>query len=185
MNLSLALDAPPKGCADTAAQVRAARAGSEAAFAWLYRRHLPWVHGVLLARMRPAQADELTQECFALAFRRLHQLREPAHFGAWVAQIARRLRVREHESPMDSDLHVAVDPNADPERHAEAARLLATLQRLPEAYRETLALRLIEGLSGAEIATLSGLTPESVRVNLHRGMQKLRSLLGTDGGSPT
>ena len=39
-------------------------------------------------------------------------------------------------------------------------------------------LRLVEGLSGPEIANLTGLTPESVRVNLHRGMARLRAVLG-------
>jgi len=43
--------------------------------------------------------------------------------------------------------------------------------------RETLILRLVEGLSGPEIAERTGLTPGSVRVNLHRGMQQLRERL--------
>jgi len=49
---------------------------------------------------------------------------------------------------------------------------------LPEAYRDTLLMRLVEGMSGAEIAERSGLTPASVRVNLHRGMKLLREHLG-------
>jgi RNA polymerase sigma-70 factor (ECF subfamily) len=52
------------------------------------------------------------------------------------------------------------------------------IRRLPEAYRDTLMLRLVEGMSGAEIAERTGLTPGSVRVNLHRGMQLLRDALG-------
>ena len=54
---------------------------------------------------------------------------------------------------------------------AEAA--LEAIRSLPDAYRETLVLRLVEGMSGPEIAVRTGLTPASVRVNLHRGM-KLR-----------
>jgi RNA polymerase sigma-70 factor (ECF subfamily) len=42
-------------------------------------------------------------------------------------------------------------------------------------------LRLIEGLTGNEIAERTGLTPESVRVNLHRGMDLLRQQLGIAG----
>ncbi|MBK7861196.1 MAG: hypothetical protein IPJ65_21815 [Archangiaceae bacterium] len=52
------------------------------------------------------------------------------------------------------------------------------MRELPEAYRETLAMRLIEGLTGPEIAERTGLTPGSVRVNLHRGMQQLKAALG-------
>jgi RNA polymerase sigma-70 factor (ECF subfamily) len=49
---------------------------------------------------------------------------------------------------------------------------------LPETYRETLLLRLVEGMTGPEIAARTGLTSGSVRVNLHRGMQQLREKLG-------
>jgi len=53
----------------------------------------------------------------------------------------------------------------------------AAIRAMPEAYRETLMMRLVEGLSGAEISERTGLTPGSVRVNLHRGMQLLREAL--------
>jgi RNA polymerase sigma-70 factor, ECF subfamily len=59
----------------------------------------------------------------------------------------------------------------------EALRLLDIVRTLPEAYRETLVLRLVEGLTGPEIAERTGLTPASVRVNLHRGMKLLRERL--------
>jgi RNA polymerase sigma-70 factor (ECF subfamily) len=70
-----------------------------------------------------------------------------------------------------------------PNREAPDVRLQATeaieaIQSLPESYREPLLLRLIEGYSGNEIAALCGLTPESVRVNLHRGFKLLREQLG-------
>ena len=51
------------------------------------------------------------------------------------------------------------------------------IRSLPEAYRETLVLRLVEGMTGPEIAERTGLTPASVRVNLHRGMKMLREKL--------
>ena len=54
---------------------------------------------------------------------------------------------------------------------------MAALRSLPEAYRETLVLRLVEGLTGPEIADRTGLTAASVRVNLHRGMKRLRETL--------
>ena len=60
---------------------------------------------------------------------------------------------------------------------AEAANILAAIRSLPDAYRETLILRLVEGMTGPEIAERTGLTPGSVRVNLHRGMQQLREKL--------
>jgi RNA polymerase sigma-70 factor (ECF subfamily) len=60
---------------------------------------------------------------------------------------------------------------------AEALAILEIVRSLPEAYRETLVMRLVEGLTGPEIAERTGLTPASVRVNLHRGMKLLREKL--------
>lgn len=61
---------------------------------------------------------------------------------------------------------------------AEAARALRAIRELPDTYRETLIMRLVEGLSGPEIAERTGMTPDSVRVHLHRGMKLLRERLG-------
>jgi RNA polymerase sigma-70 factor, ECF subfamily len=64
-----------------------------------------------------------------------------------------------------------------PAPKAEALAALNIIKALPEAYRETLMLRLVEGMTGPEISVRTGLTPESVRVNLHRGMKMLRERL--------
>ena len=58
---------------------------------------------------------------------------------------------------------------------------MTRIQSLPDAYREPLILRLVEGLSGPRIAELTGMTHQSVRVNLSRGMAQLRTLLEKDG----
>jgi RNA polymerase sigma-70 factor, ECF subfamily len=55
---------------------------------------------------------------------------------------------------------------------------MALIRTLPETYRETLMLRFVEGMTGPEIAERTGLTPASVRVNLHRGMKLLREKMG-------
>jgi RNA polymerase sigma-70 factor (ECF subfamily) len=51
---------------------------------------------------------------------------------------------------------------------------------MPVAYKETLVLRLVEGMTGPEIAEQTGMTPDSVRVNLYRGMKMLRKELGVE-----
>jgi len=60
---------------------------------------------------------------------------------------------------------------------SEAAEILECIRSLPEAYSETLILRIVEGMTGPEISARTGLSPGSVRVNLHRGMQQLRQKL--------
>jgi RNA polymerase sigma-70 factor, ECF subfamily len=164
---------------DIARLVRGARGGDRAAFGELYQRFTRMVHGIVLARIAcPGNndVDDVVQDVFMTALERLHELREPAAFGGWLATIARhratdhgrRLRVME---PIADDVAVR-DPD-----HLEALAILETVRSLPDAYRETLILRLVEGMSGAEIADRTGLTPASVRVNLHRGMKLLREKL--------
>lgn len=163
---------------DVARWVREARHGAQPAFARLYRHFMPLVHGILLGRHPHRLVDELAQECFATAFARLAQLQQEERFGPWVATIARRMRPATPMHDDGADLATLADSDLPPEDRLEAARVLRVIATLPEAYREPLLLRLAEGLSGPEIAALTGMTHGSVRVNLHRGMQKLREALG-------
>lgn len=161
------------------ALVEAARAGNDAAMGALYRRFAPVVHGVLLGYVGANDADDLTQDVFETALRRLHELREPAAFPGWIVSIARRAALDAKRRRV-AVTGVNFDRMASAERsavHAEAERSLRAIVALPEAYRETLILRLVEGLTGPEIAERTGLTPGSVRVNLHRGMTMLRAKL--------
>jgi RNA polymerase sigma-70 factor (ECF subfamily) len=156
--------------------VRAAQAGDRGAFDVLYRRFGRMVHGILLAHGPREEAEDLVQEVFVKAWARLADLREPAAFGGWLARLARHratdaLRGRRDHLPLDPAL-----PATD-STHAEALAVIQIVHTLPEAYRETLVLRLVEGLSGPEIAELTGLSPGSVRVNLHRGVALLRERL--------
>jgi len=68
---------------------------------------------------------------------------------------------------------------------ADVTTILSAIRSLPEAYRETLLLRLVEGMTGPEIAARTGLTAGSVRVNLYRGMQQLRQKLAEPRTSDT
>jgi RNA polymerase sigma-70 factor (ECF subfamily) len=165
--------------------VAAAQSGSTKAFNQLYRRFVRLVHGVLLSRFVPAVAEELTQECFLIAFRKLGQLRDRERFGPWLTTIARRIDAPADRRSASEELIESVpDPAPGPEIAADAERVLAAIRALPAPYRETLVLRLVEGMSGPEIAAATGLDPDSVRVNLHRGMRKLRVALGVTPDEP-
>lgn len=159
--------------------VESARAGDRVAFGALYRRFVGLVHGVLLARVRRADVEDLAQDVFVSALERLASLRDPTAFGPWIAAIARN-RARDHyrrsrpTEPFDDRVANATANEND----AEALAVLAVVRTLPEAYRETLLLRFVEGMTGPEIAAATGLTPGSVRVNLHRGVKLLREQLG-------
>lgn len=156
--------------------VDSARRGDRAAFGRLYEQYVRMVHGVLLARVPYGEVDDLMQEVFLVALRELGELREPGRFGGWLATIARNIATDYHRRPKSRSLQDGMLRQSPPA--PQSVVVLEALQSLPDAYRETLALRLIEGLTGPEIAAQTGLTPESVRVNLHRGMKILRERLG-------
>jgi RNA polymerase sigma-70 factor (ECF subfamily) len=153
--------------------VIAAQKGDRPAFDQLYRSHARMVHGVLMARIPRADVEDLVQDVFIQAMQRLSTLRTPAAFGGWLAAIA-RMRAIDHlrRQPRTTELVDDVPVN-DPDR-SELMSVLAAIERLPLAYRETLVLRFVEGMSGQEIARKTGLTEGSVRVNLHRGMKQLK-----------
>jgi RNA polymerase sigma-70 factor (ECF subfamily) len=156
--------------------VRSAQSGDRAAFGTLYERYGRLVHGILLAYVAYHDAEDLMQEVFLKALERLPALREPAAFSGWLMAIARRtamdhIRSRRPTSDPGPSLAGGTAPDG------EAFAVLAVIQRLPETYRETLVFRLVEGMTGPEIAARTGLAPDSVRVNLCRGMKLLREQL--------
>lgn len=159
--------------------VVAARRGDRAAFAELYRRFHRAVHGVVLARVRFADAADLVQDVFAIVLERLAQLGDPAAFPGWIMSIARNRSIDHVRGQKPTD--ELTDLPVEAPRAAEVAQVLGALRALPEAYQETMILRLVEGMSGPEIAEQTGLSPGSVRVNLHRGMKLLRERLGIAG----
>lgn len=161
---------------DEAVLVRAAQAGDRAAYGALYAQFARMVHGILLAHVSYADAEDLMQDVFIRALEQLPRLRELAAFGGWLASIARHAAFDHHRRvrPM-ADLPDGIPGGQRPD--GEAFEVLAIIQRLPESYRETLVLRLVEGMTGPEIAARTSLTPSSVRVNLCRGMKLLREQL--------
>jgi RNA polymerase sigma-70 factor (ECF subfamily) len=165
-----------------ASLVAAARDGDQEAFGRLYDLYGPMVHGILLARVPWGEVDDLVQDVFLMAFRRLHTLRDCSAFGAWLAMIARNRAMDFHRRSREMT-ELPEDLAQRSGKEAEAQEVLALIRSLPEAYRETLVLRLVEGMTGPEIAERTNLTPASVRVNLHRGMKLLRERLGGQEGT--
>jgi RNA polymerase sigma-70 factor, ECF subfamily len=161
--------------------VRAAREGDQWAFGRLYDLYSRMVHGILLARVPWHEVDDLVQDVFLQALRSLHTLRDSGAFGGWLAMIARNRAMDFHRRARETEeLSDSISMPNTSEAEAEASAVLAIIREMPEAYRETLILRLVEGMTGPEIASRTGLTAASVRVNLHRGMKSLREKLGME-----
>jgi RNA polymerase sigma-70 factor, ECF subfamily len=158
------------------ALVRAAQRGDDAAFADLYALFVRMVHGVVLARVPALDVDDLVQDVFATAFARIGSVREPDAFGGWLATIARN-RAADYHRAARPTVELTEVAGTDGRSQDDALAVMSALRALPDAYRDTLTLRLVEGMTGPEIAERTGLTHGSVRVNLHRGMALLRERL--------
>jgi RNA polymerase sigma-70 factor (ECF subfamily) len=137
-----------------------------------------------------AEAEDVAQEAFVIAYRSLGTWRGDGPFGAWVARIAVRLAVRRaaRRRPVawigTSDperIEAAAGHAPDPARLALArehdAAVRAAVAGLDEPYRETIALRFFAERSLAEIAALTGRPLGTVKTHLHRGLLKLRGRL--------
>jgi RNA polymerase sigma-70 factor (ECF subfamily) len=184
--LALVTETLPAQADSDESLVRVAQRGHREAFGQLYQRYLPMVHGILLAKLPRLEVEDLVHEVFLRALSRLRSLRDASRFGAWLAAIARNMANDYYREPRTQAEHR--DRSVDPEARAspkgetqaqtrESAEILEIIRGLPEAYRETLVLRLVEGMTGPEIAARTGLSHGSVRVNLYRGMQRLRDKL--------
>jgi RNA polymerase sigma-70 factor, ECF subfamily len=168
---------------ELAATIRAVAAGDHGAFARLYAEYVRMVHAILLGRVPHRDVDDLVQEVFITAYTRIKELRDVAAFGGWLATIARN-RATDYRRHTREPLELPPElPGGDP-IESETLAVLDIVRKLPDAYRETLLMRLVEGMTGDEIAARTGLTPGSVRVNLHRGMKMLREQFGVERAKP-
>jgi len=169
---------PPAETSPEALLVRAVLNGDREQYACLYDRYARMVHGILLARVPRDEVDDLVQDIFLHALKKLHTLRDAAAFGSWIGMIARN-RAMDFHRRTAATVPLEDDAPGGPESSGTLARqVLEIIRALPDAYRETLVLRLVEGMTGPEIAARTGMTAASVRVNLHRGMKLLREKLG-------
>lgn len=182
-NLFMLRPASRAGSADVPVEVQLidhVRSGDREAFTEIYRMFAPMVHGIVLARVPHDEVQDIVQDVFFTAYNQLDALRDKAALGAWIATIARNRAAEFYrQSRPTEELTEEISGTSRP--HAEAQEIMSAIRSLPEAYRETLVLRLVEGMTGIEIAERTGLKPESVRVNLHRGMELLRQKLGIRG----
>src|SRR6187402_370513 len=121
--------------------VRAVLDGDRDGFARLYDLYAPLVHGILLARVPRTEVDDLVQDIFLHAFKKLHTLRDSSSFGPWIAMIARNRAVDYYRRSRET-VEITDDIRGTDKQESKAAEILELIRSLPEAYRETLVLRL-------------------------------------------
>src|SRR3954468_1687693 len=130
---------PAGHAAEDGRLVRSARARDESAFARLYERYGRIVHALLLARIARDVVEDLVQDVFLSAWRRLDDLRDPAAFGGWLSMIARNRATDFHRRAAELvELPATLAAHSAVAEHAEAHAALEAIRGLPEAYRDTL-----------------------------------------------
>src|SRR6476620_5561100 len=131
--------------------VKAVLEGDREGFGKLYVLYAPMVHGILLSRVPRDEVDDLVQDIFLHAFKKLDTLRDWAAFGPWIAMIARN-RAMDFYRRTKETVEITEDLRSPDMQTSRANEILELIRALPEAYRETLVLRLVEGMTGPEIA---------------------------------
>jgi RNA polymerase sigma-70 factor (ECF subfamily) len=189
---------------DVEALVRDARAGDRHALGQLYDTYRDRVARFATGRLGdPEKAEDVTSETFEAVCRNLGAYRAGTDFEAWLFTIAHRRvadhfrsRYRRQEVPLDEAAPGGGRPGAarngaapavaGPEEAVLAAERRAEVagafRRLRPDQQEVLALRVLGGLSSAQVGEVLGKSEGAVRVAQHRALQSLRTAMGVTAG---
>lgn len=169
--------------AGTVGDVARAREGDTDAFERLYRKQVGRIHS-LARRMAGAQAaDDLTQEIFVRAWRKLDTFRGDARFGTWLYRLAmnlilsRREAMRRREDRFRTGERILEGFHARPGTPGLSVDLEAAVERLPDGAREIFVLYDVEGYTHAEIARMLEVSTGTSKSQLHRARALLREHL--------
>lgn len=169
--------------------VLAAQQGNREAFDELVIQFESRVFGVVMQRLRhTAEADEVVQEVFLRAFRKLPQLQEPERFAGWICQIAARLSInravrRPHETCVEpatfESLQMAPENPFDQMlRQENIDQLRAGLNRLGDLDRATLWAFYFEGSSLKEMSDQFASPIGTIKRRLHTARGRLKDVIG-------
>lgn len=166
------------------AMIERAATGDEVAFAQIVAgHHEDMARVAYLVSGSLDLADDAVQAAWAIAWRRLGTLRDPARLRPWLMSVAAneaRQMARGDRRRTVRELRVhAPDAGATPER-AALIDLANALGRLDPQDRALIALRYVAELDSASIGREMGLSASGARVRLHRLLARLRKELGDE-----
>jgi RNA polymerase sigma-70 factor, ECF subfamily len=165
------------------------RRGDLLAFEELYRAHAGRLYG-LTCRMlgNPADAEDLLQEVFLAAHRKLETFRGESALGTWLYRLATNLCLDYIRSRAGRASQVTDALDDDPAMPGAGGRGLAeqtvtkmdlerALARLPEGCRAAFVLHDVEGLEHREVAEILGIAEGTSKSQVHKARLRLRALL--------
>ncbi len=159
----------------------------------LFAAYYGRIRRYILSMVRdPVEAEDLTQDVFLQAHRKLRSLRDPDAVTSWLYQIAthvcyerfRRPSRQPRLDPLDSSGAGSGRDRGDEaslDRVLERAEMSACVRNflddLSDDYRQVILLHDLEGLTNAEIAEMLGASLDAVKIRLHRARRKLQAAL--------
>jgi RNA polymerase sigma factor (sigma-70 family) len=176
---------------DEAGLVAATRAGDDRAFEELYARYQERIFGFILNRVRDhGRAEDIAQEVFVSALRRLRAGDQEIAFKPWIYEIAKNACIdefrrgnRSREVPLEADPELPIGrpttlsflptPSAAVESKQRIDDLRGAFGGLSDSHHQLLVLREFEGLSYDEIGQRLDMTRQMVESSLFRARRKL------------
>jgi RNA polymerase sigma-70 factor (ECF subfamily) len=173
--------------------VRRAQTGDRVAFGELVTRFQGAVFAAALTKLRdPGEAQELAQEVFVHAMRKLPQLRDPRCFAGWLRRITARMAINRltRRGPvrgvdaglLDAVPAMTVGPLDDLVRAEARSAVQAGLRRLKPLDRQALEAFYLRGRSLKRIARELAVPVGTVKRRLHVARQRLKAVL--EGAAP-
>ena len=154
------------------------------AFEALYRQHAPRLYALARRMAGPAAADDLLQDIFVHAYRKLDTFKGDAAIGTWLYRLAvnrcvdhirsRHERMARATSGLDD---VAHEPEAPAAGEALRLDLARAVEQLPAGCREVFVLHDVEGFEHKEIAAMLGIAEGTSKSQVSKARAKLRVLL--------
>jgi RNA polymerase sigma-70 factor (ECF subfamily) len=178
---------------DDTALIRRCLGGEVACYEALIERYSSRIVNLAYAMTGDrSYAEDIAQEAFVRAYRSLPKFQGKAKFSSWLYQIALNLckdhlkAKSRHARPVSDEQMESVDGN--PREEAPRAvvdaefseRMKAAINALPLLYRESFVLRHLQGLEYVDVAAITGVPADTVRVRAYRAREMLRERLSPD-----
>lgn len=178
------------GRADDLALVERIRRGDLGAFEELYRAHAGRLYSVACRMLgNPTDAEDLLQDIFLTAHRKLDSFRGESALGTWLYRLATNLCLDHLRSRAARTNQLSDALDDDPAVPDTAGRGLAdrtvakmdferALAQLPDGCRAAFVLHDVEGLEHREVAQALGIAEGTSKSQVHKARLRLRALLG-------